>query len=114
MINSIFINTVSLLLLAIASLAYLLLIAGHVPDKHALAINFMLVPLLFGCAGFFLFKGALPTKLLLMASLPLIHVLYFGADSTKPGLENMIAVGEFFFICIGVLLGYLARKYLIN
>ena len=114
MTNSIFINAISLLFLALASLAYFLLIAGHVPHKYALVINFMLVPLLFGCAGFFLFKGPLPIKLILLAVLPLLHVLYFGADSTKPGLENMLAVGEFVFICIGVVLSYLANKYLLS
>ena len=114
MANSFFINAVSLLLLAIASVAYLILVAGHVPDKHALVINFMLVPLLFGIAGFFLLKGGLPIKLILLAVLPLVHVVYFGADSTKPGLENMIAVGEFIFICFGVGLGVLANKYILN
>lgn len=113
MVNSFFINNaVSLFLLAITSVAYLVLLAGHVPDKYALVINFMLVPLLFGIAGFFLLKGELQLKLVLLAALPLAHVVYFGADSTKPGLENMIAVGEFIFICFGVGLGVLANKYL--
>lgn len=114
MINSFCINVVSLLLLAAASVAYLILVAGYVPDKHALLINFMLVPLLFGIAGFFLLKGGLLIKLILLAVLPLVHVIYFGSDSTKPGLENMIAVGEFIFICIGMSLGVFANKYLLN
>lgn len=114
MVNSFFINAVSLLLLAVASVAYLILVAEYVPDKHALLINVMLVPLLFGIAGFFLLKGGLPIKLILLAALPLIHVVYFGADSTKPGLENMIAVGELIFIGVGVGLGVLANKYLLN
>ena len=57
MVNSFFINAVSLLLLTAASVAYLILVAGYVPDQHALLINVMLVPLLFGIAGFFLLKG---------------------------------------------------------
>ena len=101
MVNLFFINAVSLLLLAAASVAYLILVAGYVPDKYALLINVMLVPLLFGIAGFFLLKGGLLIKLILLAALPLVHVVYFGADSTKPGLENMIAVGEFIFIGVG-------------
>jgi hypothetical protein len=114
MTNSIFINAVLLLFLVLASLAYLLFIANYVPDKYALVINFMLVPLLFGCVGFVLFKEVLPIKLLLLAIIPLVHVLYFGADSTKPGLENMIASIEFIFICIGVVLSYFAKKYLFS
>ena len=101
MVNSFFINAVSLLLLAAASVAYLILVARYVPDKHALLINVMLVPLLFGIAGFFLLKGGLPIKLILLAALLLVHVFYFSTDSTKPGLGNMIAVGEFIFIGVG-------------
>ena len=114
MVNLFFINTVSLLFFAAASVAYLILVAGYVPDKHALLINVMLVSLLFGIAGFFLFKGRLLIKLILLAALPLVHVVYFGADSTKPSLENMIAVGEFIFIGVGVGLGVLDNKYLLN
>lgn len=112
--NSILLNTVSIIVLTLASLAYLLLLAGYVPDKYALVINFMLVPLLFGCLGFFLLRGVLPIKLLLLAVLPIAHVLYFGADSTKPGLENMIAVGELIFIGLGVVLSYFANKFLLT
>lgn len=105
MIKSFFINAVSLLLLAAASVAYFILFAGYVPGKHKLLINLMLVPLLFGIAGFFLLKGGLLIKLILLAVLPLVHVIYFGSDSGKPALDNIFAVGEYIFIFIGVNLG---------
>lgn len=105
-------NFAALLALTFVSLEYLLLYAGLMPDRHALMVNIVLVPLLFGCAGFFLLKATLPVKLALMALLPVVHVIYLGGDDAKPGLKNMVAAVELVFISIGVVLGYLARRFL--
>jgi hypothetical protein len=102
----------SMFLLVLASLAYFSFLARFVPDRHALAINFMLMPLVLGCAGYFLIRAALPVKFALFAVLPLALVLYFGSDSTKPGLENLLAVVEYVFLCAGAMLSHLAKKFL--
>ena len=59
-----FINVVWAALLAFASLAYLSLLASYIPSRYALPVNFMLVPLLFGFAGYLLMQGTWMVKLI--------------------------------------------------
>ena len=110
--NPILVNGVRILVLAFLSLEYFVLFGERMPERYALTINIMLVPLVFGIAGFFLLKGRLPVKLALMALLPLALVFYFGGDPAKPGLENLVAATLYVFLCLGVVMGAVAKRYL--
>lgn len=103
-------NATAAVFLAGLSLAYLDFVGSRVPPEHALLTNFVLVPLLFGVLGWFMFAGSLAIKLLLVLPLPMLHLLYFGSDPAKPGLENVLAVVEFGFVCLGIVLSHFARK----
>lgn len=114
MTKSLSTNIAILLCLATASITYLSLVAELVPDAYALAVNFVLVPLILGVLGFTLLRARVLAKLLLMATIPVAHVLYFGADSAKPGLENMVAAGEYVSICVGVFVGALVSRIVVG
>lgn len=109
-ISKVLANALWVVLIAASSLVYLMFLAGSVPAKYALLVNLMVVPFLLGLLGFFVLKGSLLTKALLLALLPVFHVLYFGADSAKPGLENILAVLEVGFIALGIASGWLTQR----
>ena len=53
----------------------------------------------------------LPTKLMLISLIPVSHILYFGGDPSKPGLENMLGVVEYVFLSAGIGVAWLIRMY---
>lgn len=112
MLRSILINSASLLILLSLWMAYVLFVADHVPPESALIINLILVPTLLGVLGYFLIQGPFYLAVVIMAVLPIVHVFYFGGDSAKPGLERFIGIIEFLFVCLGLTVAYLSKRYL--
>ena len=98
-------------LLVVLSLVYFSFIASHVPDKYSLQTNFILVPIVFGGAAYFILSVTLPTKLMLISLIPVSHILYFGGDPSKPGLENMLGAVEYVFLSAGIGVACLIRMY---
>ena len=90
-------------MLVVLSLVYFSFIGIYVPDKYALQTNFILVPILFGAAAYFVLRVKLATKLMLISLIPVSHILYLGGDPAKPGLENMLGVVEYVFLAAGII-----------
>lgn len=109
--NKIAWNAGSILILGCVSFAYLLWLSEFIPKQFALAANFIVIPAIFGVVGFFLLRSTLWVKLILVAVIPVAHLVYFGGDPAKPGLENMLALLELAFFEAGVLIGFLWAKY---
>jgi hypothetical protein len=110
---TIFLNLVWLLVLVTLSGAYAAYVAPLiVPDIAALIANMLAVPLLLGGAAFLLLKGPLFLKAIFLIAIPVSHVVIFGGDPAKPGLEHEVAIAEYvsmlvgLFICGGVCLFY--------
>jgi len=108
--NSKVTNGVALIVLITSSLLYIWLVAEHLPSKLSIGINIGLIPFLFGCAGFYALRAKLLTKIVLLILLPISHVLVFGGDTAKPGIENVIAAAELVFIWLGLFTCYLACR----
>lgn len=98
-------------LLAI-SFVYLLFAADHVPQKYALVVNIIIVPLVLGAIGAWVIAAPLYAKLFMLLIIPLAHVLYFGGDPAKPGLENVVVMAEAAALWIGAILFYLSDKFI--
>ena len=103
-------NAVCLLALAVVSVLYLSLASDFVPDEIAILVNLIVVPFGIGWIGFITLKGPVYVRLLLLALIPILHVLYFGGDAAKPGLENLLAAVELLAISVGLGVGYGASK----
>lgn len=112
MSKPIFINLASLLLLLALSMAYISFVADHVPSGSATVINLILVPIILGALSYFLIQGPFYVGVLILAVLPIVHVIYLGGDPAKPGLERFVALIEFLFLCLGFTISYLGRRYL--
>lgn len=104
-------NASYILILGCISFAYLVWLSEFMPKQFALVANFVAIPAIFGVAGFFLLRGALWVKLILIAIIPVAHLVYLGGDPAKPGLENVLALLELAFFEVGVLIGALVAKY---
>jgi hypothetical protein len=100
-----------ILVFAVISTAYLALLADRIPGAYALFINFILIPLAMGFVSAFLLTGHIAVKLLALAVVPIAHVVYFGGDEGKPGLENVVAACEFAFLAIGLVIGSLLIRF---
>ena len=111
MLRSVFINVASLLLLLSLSMAYVSFIADRNPPELALILNLILVPMMLGALGYFLIQGPSYVAVVILAVLPVVHVFYFGGDPAKPGLERLIAILEFLFLCLGYMVAWLGRRY---
>ena len=79
-----------------------------------LIMNFLIVPAALGFLSGHLLRGALVLKLVALAIVPIAHVLVFGSDPAKPGLENVVALLEYVPMGLGCIGGHivLRRKYL--
>ena len=86
--------------IAISS-AYLWVSPTLVPGKYALIANFIVMPSVLGLLSGYLLLGRLPAKLALLLLIPIAHVLLFGQDPAKPGLENILALVELAPLWIG-------------
>jgi hypothetical protein len=111
MSKPILINLISLLLLLALSMAHISFVASRIPPESAMVINVILVPMLLGALGCFLVQGPFYVAVLILAVLPIAHVLYLGGDPAKPGLERFVALVEFLFLCLGFTIAYFGRKY---
>lgn len=111
MSKPILINAGSLLLLLALSMAYISFVADRVTPESAIVINLILVPMILGALSFFLIQGPFYVAVLILAVLPVVHVFYLGGDPAKPGLERFVALIEFFFLCLGLTIAYLGRRY---
>jgi hypothetical protein len=89
------------------SFAYLGFSPSFVPEQYALFANFVVVPSVLGVLAGSMLGGRLPIKLALLLLIPIAHVLVFGREPGKPGLENLLAVVELVALCIGCVLGHL-------
>jgi hypothetical protein len=100
-------NAVALVGLLAVSTIYLWIGAPYLPDSYALIVNFVLVPGSIGSAAGYLFVGRLVAKLVLLVAIPVVHVLVFGGDPAKPGLENLLGALELVPLFVGCTLVHL-------
>jgi hypothetical protein len=89
------------------SLAYLWFSPTLVPEEYALVSNFVVMPSVLGVLAGVMLVGRLPIKLALLILIPITHVLVFGRDPGKPGLENLLAVVELAVLWIGCVVAHL-------
>lgn len=108
--HTILLNAVWYLAIAFAWLGHVSFVVPQVPDSLALPINIGLVPFLIGCAAHLLFRASLWIKLILVATLPVVHVLVFGGDPAKPGVEHYVALAVGAVMLLGVLLCFALSK----
>jgi hypothetical protein len=85
------------------SLVHLAYVAPIVPDFLKLIVNIAAVPFFIGYAAYFLVKGPTLVKGLCLFIIPAVHVLVFGGDPAKPGLEYDVALVEYGFMWLGLL-----------
>jgi hypothetical protein len=85
------------------SVGYLAFVAPYVPEMLAIPLSIVLIPFLIGCAAYLLLHAPLLLKVLLVAAIPFVHVLVFGGDPAKPGLEYYIAIAEGIVMLLGLL-----------
>ena len=90
----------------VVSCVYLWLSPKFVVDKYALIANFVAMPLVAGLIVGHMLAGRLPLKLGLLILVPIAHVLVFGSDPAKPGLENMVALIELIPLWLGCVVGH--------
>lgn len=100
-------NSIVIIVVVLSSTAYLWLIASLVPGEYALLVNFGIVPGLIGLLTGYLLVGPLIAKLLMLLVVPITHVLVFGGDPAKPGLENLLAVAELAPLYLGCIVVHL-------
>lgn len=102
-------NYVWVLLLTIFSTLYLKYIGNVIPANYALLVNFILMPLIVGIIGGWFVTFPLYLRIPILLVIPVVHVIYFGGDPAKPGLENLIGLVEAALIVIGILAAYFSK-----
>jgi hypothetical protein len=112
--HTILVNAVWYLVIAFVWLGHVTFVVPHVPDNLALPLNIGLVPFLIGCAAQLLFRASLLVKLILVATLPVVHVLVFGGDPAKPGVEHYVALAVGAVMLTGMLLGFALSKLVLR
>lgn len=108
----VFINISWIAGLLALSFIYLLFVADHVPQKYALVINIITIPLILGVLGAWAIDAPLYVRLFALLTIPVAHVLYFGGDPAKPGMENLVAMAEGVALWVGAILFYLSDKFI--
>jgi hypothetical protein len=104
-------NLLATVAIVASSFVHVWIAVPLVPPEYALVINLIVIPLVLGSlAGYFL-VGHLFLKLALLAFIPLVHVLYFGRDEAKPGLGDLVALGELVILWIGCLISHLIVRW---
>jgi hypothetical protein len=81
-----------------------------VPESYLLIVNFIVMPSLLGLLAGYLFVGRLPWRFALLTLVPIAHVLVFGQDPAKPGLENVLALVEVVPLWVGCLVAHMLRS----
>ncbi len=89
------------------SFVYLRFSSVLLPDEYALVSNFIVVPAVLGLLAGVMLVGRLPIKLALLVLIPIAHVLVFGKDPGKPGLENVLGLIELVALCFGCVIAHL-------
>ena len=93
------------------SCGYLWVSPSLVPDQYALVVNFIAMPFVLGVLAGYLLVGGLSLKLAFLVLVPVAHVLLFGGDPGKPGLENILGFVEVVPLWVGCLTAHvLLRK----
>jgi hypothetical protein len=92
--KTIWVNVVTWIALLAVSVLYLQLIGDMIRPPLSVLINLCLMPLVLGGLGAFFLTGSLGLRLLLLALIPVGHVLILGGDAAKPGLERVVALLE--------------------
>jgi hypothetical protein len=92
------------------SLVYYWIAPTFVSREYAPVISLIVVPLLFGALVGCFFVGRLWVKLALVCLLPVSHIVVFGGDPAKPGLENLIALIEVGPLWIGCVVAHMAAR----
>jgi len=106
--------------LIVVLLMHVLLIADHIPTEFSFEINGMLVPALIGCISFFLLRGTLPKKLILLAVMPLVLLcggIFIANKNTDPDWLAWALIDTtitYAFLCLGATLSYCVNAYLIK
>jgi len=95
--------------IAISS-AYLWISPSVVPETYALIMNFIALPSVLGLLAGYMLVGRLPLKFALLLLVPTAHVLIFGQDPAKPGLENVLAFVELVPLCLGCLVAHILLR----
>ena len=111
---SVAVTAIGLLVIAVVSLGYLRYIAPIVPDVGAFIINILVVPFIFGWSAFFLLRGPIFFKAVLLLIVPILHVVVFGGDPAKPGLEYEVAAVEYVLMLLGLVVGVIVHKVASN
>lgn len=99
-----------LITLLITSTAYLTFVAELISPAEAIWVNLAIFPFVLGCIAGIGMPGTLLPKIVAVSLLPIWHIFFFGGDAAKPGLENMVALGEGVFIWIGLGLSHFICK----
>lgn len=108
--KTIWINLVTLIALLAVSALYLQLVGDTIAPLLSIAINLCLMPLILGGVGAFFLRGSLGLQLLLLALIPVGHVLILGGDAAKPGLERVLALVELVPLLIGAIACHFMMK----
>ena len=105
-------NAIVLVALVVVSSAYLWVSPSFMPAAHAITVivNIIVAPLVFGLLAGYLLTGRVIFKLPILLLIPIAHVLLFGGDPAKPGLENFVALIEFVPLCIGCLVAHMLLR----
>lgn len=101
-------------LLAIVTIIYYRHVAPIIPSRSALTVNFIIFPVAVGLLGYFLLSGSFVAKTVFICIIPVSHVIYFGGDPGKPGLEIVLAYVEAAFILIGMALGLILSRTIVR
>lgn len=112
--KGILLNLVWLIVLTVISIGYLSTSSAYVPPKAALLTNFVFMPIALGVIAFSVFSGPLFQVILWACVIAIVHVFWFGGDSSKPGLENALMYLEFACIALGVGIAWSVKTYLMK
>lgn len=97
--------------LLLISLVYLLHFGRSLPPIYSAAVGLILLPFILGVCGALLMSCPLHMKLIYLLPIPIFHVVYFGGDAAKPGVERFVALLEIGLLWAGVLLTHFIHKF---
>ena len=108
--NTVTRNAIVIAAAAVVSSVYYWASLVFLGGVFGLVLNFLVVPIALGFLSGYLLRGLLVLKLVALALVPITHVLVFGSDPAKPGLENVVALAEYVPICLGCVWGHLMLR----
>ena len=78
-----------------------LVISDFEPNSLLLKLGVFLTPVLLGVVGALAIRSSLPTKLALLALLPVVHFVISSSDLAKPFLNTLSAFVDLVLITVG-------------